>query len=157
MPLPINVNRMYIHRLEKSSPNWRLRFRHNRKLVHTQTFFDRDYKNSKAKAFTAACIARDAIAERLGADLVSQFQSMSTKSYRYTHDHNKRNTTGVIGVQLALMRGVRYYKASISLEKYKEKVKSFNCEKLGDDVAFQLAVDQRREWLRELKNDKRSR
>ena len=150
-------NRMYIHRIAaRPFPHWQLRFRYHSKLIHSQVFADRRYGGSKEKALEAALAKRDKIAHSLGIDLEKHWHDCRTKKYRYTQRAGKRNKTGIVGVQFTVMGGHRYYKACICLERYKETVKSFSCDLLGDDEALRLAVEQRKEWVRELRGDAES-
>ncbi len=156
MPDPKDVNMLYIHRSESPRPLWRIRIRKKGRAIYSKIFPDDLYDNSKELSFKATLDTRNVVAADLGIDLIKHYRDCKTKSYRYTQAVGKRNTTGVAGVQFAVMYGSRYYKATISLEKYREKVKCFNCEKLGMKEAFKRAVAQRKAWIKELeaKNQK---
>ena len=136
---------IFITRINNPFPYWNLRFRHNRKIIHRQAFRDHLY-GSKEKSLEVALAKRGKIAHSLGIDLDKHWHDCKIKKYRYTQRAGKRSSTGVPGVTYSANGWYRYYKASICLEKYKETVKSFNCDVLGDDEALRLAIEQRKEW-----------
>lgn len=142
--------RMYVSWMTNPYPYWLLRFRINGKIMHQQRF-SVTHHGSKERAYEAAIAKRDQIAKKAGIDIEAHWNDCKVKKYRYTQVVGKRNTTGVPGVQYSVNGSCRYYKASICFTKYKETVKSFNCDKLGDKKAFKLAVAQRKAWEKQLK------
>lgn len=138
---------VFIHRVQKPVTHWSLRFRFKGKVIHRQMFRDDEYAG-KEGALAAAKKKRDRIAHWVGVDLDEYWSACKTKSYRYTHpEPSKRNTSGVVGVSLDVWGGSRrYWKASICLTRGREKVKSFNAHKLGEEEAFKQACAQRKQW-----------
>jgi hypothetical protein len=60
-----------------------------------------------------------------------------------------KNRSGKQGVSKCKMNGQMYWRASITNNERKLKFASFNIDKLGDDIAFQMACNKRRQWERE--------
>lgn len=144
---------MYISRYEEPYPFWLLRFRYKRRCIHREHFSDERY-GSNELALEAALKKRNKIAHCLNLDMSTHWKECRVKKYRYTQKPGARNKTGVTGVTYAIQYGTPYYRASICLEKYKEKVRSYNCKILGHKEAFRQAVNQRKEWEKLLKPKK---
>lgn len=70
------------------------------------------------------------------------------------HSKSTLNTSGIVGVRrrTKLIKGVEYasWTASWATEVNKKRSKEFSCNKYGEDVAKQLAIDFRNKMIQEL-------
>lgn len=149
---------LYIGKHLNPRTYWRLRFRNKGKLIYTENFYASEYGSSD-NALIAAINKRQKVAEENGIDIRKLLYTNcnNVKPYRYVQTKiGPRNKSGVIGVAYYESKSDgktrRYYRASISLKKNKEKVKSFNCDVLGEHKAFCMAVAKRKKWEKKLKD-----
>lgn len=144
---------MYISRYTKF---WQLRFRDKGETIYRESFSDKRY-GSKALSLIFALKKRDSIGLSLGINFDTHWNKCKIKKYRYRHTKiTSRNKTGIVGVSHSTIGKYHYYRASICLEKYKETVKCFNCNTLGDLEALKQAIAQRKEWEEQLLNIERT-
>ncbi len=75
--------------------------------------------------------------------LVTQSENMKNRDFNYLQSNNK---TGVVGVYFHQTEWNKYWAA-----RYKRKVKYFNIDKYGEEVAYQMAVKAREDLVRDNK------